>query len=82
MLHTLQHEYDVDCHMLEIIKRMYINTFGQVAGGQERFSTTIRVRQGCPMSPLLFALFFDRVVKYIQTHTQGCNAIKVASLAI
>ena len=34
------------------------------------------------MSPLLFSLFFDRVVYYIQQHTRATDAIFVVSLVL
>ena len=34
------------------------------------------------MSPLLFGLYFDRVVEYIQTHTSNLDAVKVAHLTL
>ena len=68
--------------MVEVIRRMYIDTQGQVAGGTAWFTTTMGVWQGCPMLPLLFSLFFDRVVYYIQQHTRATDAISVASLVL
>ena len=65
LMQVLLNHYGVNSTMVETIKRMYTNTTGQVAGGTELFSTTMGVRQGCPMSPLLFALFFDRTVQFI-----------------
>ena len=61
---------------------MYIDTQGQVAGGTARFTTAMGVQQGCPMSPLLFSLFFDRVIYHIQQHTQATDAISVAFLVL
>ena len=61
---------------------MYIDIRGQVAGGTAWFTTTMGVRQGCPMLPLLFSLFFDRVIHYIQQHTQATDAISVAFLVL
>ena len=34
------------------------------------------------MLPLLFSLYFDRVVEYIQTHTINLDAVKVAHLTL
>ncbi|MCG8390738.1 MAG: hypothetical protein MJA30_34645, partial [Cytophagales bacterium] len=34
------------------------------------------------MLPLLFGLYFNRVVKYIRTHTATADVVKVAQLAL
>ena len=34
------------------------------------------------MSPLLFGLYFDRVVEYIKNHTNTLDAVKVAHLTL
>ena len=82
LMEVLQQQYHIDPNMVEVIRRMYIDTQGQVAGGTARFTTTMGVRQGCPMSPLLFSLFFDRVIYYIQQHTQATDAISVVFLVL
>ena len=71
LLQVLQEEYGVGADMLETIRRILIDTRGQVPGGNGTFKTTMGVKQGCPMSPLLFSLYFDRIVKYIKEYTQA-----------
>ena len=66
LMEVLQQQYHIDPNMVEVIRRMYIDTQGQVVGGTAWFTTTMGVWQGCPMLPLLFSLFFDRAVYYIQ----------------
>ena len=34
------------------------------------------------MSPLLFGLYFDRVVEYIKTHTAASDVLRVAQLTL
>ena len=82
LLHVLASDYGIDASMLETIRRVLVDTRSQVPGGKQSFQTTMGVKQGCPMSPLLFALYFDRVVKYIQAHTTTQDAIHVASLTL
>ena len=40
------------------------------------------VKQGCPIPPLLFGLYFDRVVNYIEQHISPADTTFIASLAI
>ena len=42
----------------------------------EPFPVTIGVKQGCPMSPCLFSLFFDRVSAYLQEHAPGRTRLR------
>ena len=60
-------EYGIGKHLVEVIRRLYINMLGQVAGDNKYFKSTIGIRRGYPMSPLHFSLFFDRVVKHVET---------------
>ena len=57
----LQH-YNIGKDTVESIRRIYDNLQGQVKGCQQTFNWTTGVKQGCPASPLLFGLFFDRIV--------------------
>ena len=74
--------YGVNDHMLECIRRLLVNTRGTVPGSTSTFKTTMGVKQGCPLSPLLFGLYFDRVVEYIKSNTQAADASYVAHLAM
>ena len=64
LLEVLQ-DYEVNPDMLEVIRCLYINTRGYIAGDNEFFCSTMGVRQGCPLSPLLFGFYFNRVVQHI-----------------
>ena len=82
LMNVLLEHYGVSHDMVETIRRMYVDTKGQAAGASTFFDTTMGVKQGCPLSPLLFSLFFDRVVAYIGEHTDPQDAVHVAFLAI
>ena len=69
LLDVLLNTYGVNACMLETIRRVLVDSWGQVPGGKQPFRTTTGVKQGCPMSLLLFGLYFDRVVEYLKTHT-------------
>ena len=81
-MHVLLNHYGVNSDMVKTIRRMYPITWGQVAGGTKLFTTTMGVRQGCPLSPLLFALFFNRVVQFIKNNTASTDVVMVTHLAI
>ena len=40
------------------------------------------MKQGCPILPLLFGLYFDGVVKYIKTHMATTDTVQVAQLML
>ena len=47
---------------------MYCDTVAIVSGGSGTSATVTMnkgVKQGCPMSPLIFSLFFDRVAEFL-----------------
>ena len=60
--------YGLNPSIVETIRRMYLTVKGQVNGDTASFNMSMGVKQGCPMSPQLFGLFFDRVVEYVETH--------------
>ena len=82
LVHVLLNHYSINSDMLETIRRMYTNTLGQVAGRTKLFTTMMGVHQRCPMSPLLFALFFDCVVQFIKDNTASTDAVMVMCLEI
>ena len=58
--------YDVGGKFLSVIKSMYVNSLAckRVKGGEsECFRIKIGVRQGCIMSPWLFSMYMDAVMK-------------------
>ena len=79
---TLLHKYGVNADMVESIRRLLANTRGLVAGDSEFFPTTMGVKQGCPLSPLLFGLYFDRVAAYVEEHVHTEHLLQVTNLAL
>ena len=58
--------YDVGCKFLNGIKSMYVNSLACVrvkVGKSECFMIDSSVRQGCIMSPCLFNVYIDGVMK-------------------
>ena len=82
MLDTLHNEYGMGVDMVEAIRHTFADTRGQVAGDNQFFATTMGVKQGCPMSPLLFGPFFDRLAAFITEQVGADNLLRVATLTI
>ena len=61
--------YGVDPHLVDMVKVLYNDSGARVrANGcmSDRFPVTTGVRQGCPLSPLLFNVFVDCVLRDLQ----------------
>ena len=75
-------KYGIDEHLVEVILRLYTNMLGQVAGDKYNLKTKMGVRQGYPMSPLFFSLFFDRVVIHVATEVQPRHMLHVGGIPV
>ena len=80
MLQLLKDTYSIDDSMMEAIRHVYIVTKDQVIGETTTCSIIMVMLQGCLMSPLLFALFFNRVANYVQVHTLVFIKLKLEKL--
>ena len=62
-------QYGVDTHLISMVRALYENTGSRVqANGtlSHRFESHSGVLQGCPLSPLLFNVFLDQVLRDLQ----------------
>ena len=73
---------------MEVVHHMYQHVAGQVVGDSSTIGMTSWVKQGCPASPLLFSIFFNRIASFIAARLPAGrplrpqNAIWIASLVI
>ena len=80
-MQVLLNVYGLNSSKVEMICRMYTDTHGEVAGRTQKFMPTMGLQWGCPMSPLLFSLLFDRTFQYMQERLGTKDMITVVKLA-
>ena len=57
--------YDISANLIQVIKNLYDNATSAVlfnSGIGDWFRTTVRVRQGCLLSPTLFNIYLERIM--------------------
>ena len=58
-------KYNISVDLIRVIKNLYdkaTNAFLFNSGIGDRFRTTVGVRQGCLLSPILFNIFLERIM--------------------
>ena len=66
LFHCLLKNYSIGGRFLKILREMYTNNkiFVKLSDGLlQPFSTTVSVKQGCVLSPILFNLYIDNICK-------------------
>ena len=61
---VLLYECGLNPSIVDVVHCMYEDVAGQVVGDNSTFGMTSGVKRGCPASPLLFSIFFDRVSSF------------------
>ena len=63
--HTMK-KFNIGKHLTELIKELYEKAVTKVMTGNDQFSewfkTSVGVRQGCILSPILFNVFLERIM--------------------
>ena len=63
----------LDGRVIQLLKSAYFDNESFLAGDGVRFPVRRGVRQGCPISPLLFNVALERVVKAVETESTRLN---------
>ena len=59
-------KYNISTNLIQVIKNLYNKATSSVlfkSNIGDRFRTTVGVRQGCLLSPTLFNIFLERIMK-------------------
>jgi hypothetical protein len=80
LLWTILREANVPMNLIKAIRNLYSNTFISIQGqGQQRsenIKTNKGVRQGCGLSPILFNIYINRLVKEWKAKTKSGIQVK------
>ena len=82
---VLAEELEVPADIRTGIEALYYQTRSVVRGGgafSAAFDVNIGVKQGCPASPRVFCLFFDRVRDFIAAHAPPSRRVHTPYLAL
>ena len=77
LFHSLLKDYSIGGKFLKILREIYKdnNIFVKLSDGLlQPFTTTISVKQGCVLSPLLFNLYIDKISDIFD---QSCSPVKI-----
>ena len=77
LFHCLLKEYSIGGKFLKVIQEMYKDNkiFVKLSDGLlEPFKTTVSVKQGCVLSPILFNLYIDKICRVFD---QSCDPVTI-----
>ena len=77
LFHELLTKYGIGGNFLRVIENIYTNNKMYVkleSGLTDPFITTIGVKQGCVLSPILFNLFINRLP---EVYDSQCDPVKI-----
>uniref|UniRef100_A0A3P8SLN3 Reverse transcriptase domain-containing protein n=1 Tax=Amphiprion percula TaxID=161767 RepID=A0A3P8SLN3_AMPPE len=74
-------EYGVTDHLIQAVRSLYdrCQSLVRISGNKSNsFPVRVGLRQGCPLSPILFIIFMDRISR----HSQGVEGVRFGDLRI
>ena len=80
-LWAVQLQYNIDGHVLTAIKSLYMHSEVCVrvsSATTKPFGVSVGLRQGCSLSPILFLIYMDRIIK----NSDSCGGIKIGDCTV
>ena len=74
-------QYGIDCQLLTAVNSLHMHSEVYVRVNSETtksFRVSVGLRQGCSLSPILFLIYMDRIVK----KSECCGGVKIGECTV